>query len=205
MFPFSPFCIFLPFLLIPHFPYVHPSIVLCSAGLTGFLLAHLANKPSSNPQIYHLKNIDHSTFHRPPSPSPSLASSSSSSLSSLVSSTSCWYSPSVWPSGEECCQYILWALVAAYLLFFFTSSFLVFVSDHPTTCHSGPHHTPMQGPSPQPGVSFPSQAPTDSQCKSISKCLGTNDHIPLLKAALTVFTPSRGVKNGLSWLFMYVL
>lgn len=159
VFSFSPFHVFLSFLLRPlcQFTCTHPS----SSGTPWFISAHF---PSFSPQIYHLKNLDHSTSHQP---SPSSSSSSSSS-----SFPSCWYFPSVWPSCEECCQYILWALVAAYLILFFTSSFLVFFSDHPTTCHCGPHHTPTQGPGPHLQVPPPSLGPTDSQCKSISLCLG---------------------------------
>ncbi|CAB1429017.1 unnamed protein product [Pleuronectes platessa] len=113
-----------------------------------------AHSPSSRPPIYHLKHLDHSSSH-------SHSSSSSSSSSSSFSSSSCWYSPSVWPSGQEIVQYILLALVAAYLLLFFIFSFLVFFSDQPTICYCGPHQTPTQGPSPQHGLPLP----TKSQCK----------------------------------------
>ncbi|KAG8006321.1 Calcium/calmodulin-dependent protein kinase type II subunit beta, partial [Nibea albiflora] len=98
--------------------------------------------PSTDPQIYYLKDLVHSISRRPPSPSSSFSSSSSSSSSSP---SSCWYSPSVWPSREECCQYILGALVTAYLLLFFTSSFLVFFFDHPATCHCDPPSHPHAG------------------------------------------------------------
>ncbi|TKS92585.1 Calcium/calmodulin-dependent protein kinase type II delta 2 chain [Collichthys lucidus] len=124
-----------------------------------------AHSPSADPQIYHLKDLVHSISRQPPSPSSSFSSSSSSSSSSPSSSSSCWYSPNVWPSREECCQYILWALVTAYLLLFFTSSFLVFFFDHPATCHCDPHHTPTQGPGPQLGVPLPSPGPTNSQSR----------------------------------------
>lgn len=143
------------------FPSIHFFVFLWTPC---FISAHSS---SPSPQIYHLKDLDHSTSHRPSSPS-------SSSSSSSASISSCWYSPSVWPSGEECYQYILWALVAVYLLLFFTSTFLVFFSDHPTTCHCGPHHNPTRGPGPQHGVPLPSMGSNDSQCKSISQCLGRN-------------------------------
>lgn len=166
MFSFSPFHVFLSFPLHPLYQSIslHPSFPLHSSD---FISAHSC---SSNPEIYHLKHLDHSTSHRPSSPSSFSSSSSSFSF--------CWYFPSVLPSGEECCQYILWALVAVYLLLFFTSSFLVFFSDHPTTCHCNPHHTPMQGPSPQPGVPLPNRGTTDSQCKS--QCLGRNCKLPFI-------------------------
>lgn len=129
-----------------------------------------AHSPSLSSQIYHLKQLHHySSEHLCPPPysrSPSLSSSTSTSSSTSSFFTSCWYSPSLWPSGEECCQYILWALVAAYLLLFFTSSFLVLFSDHPNTCHCGFHHTSTHGPSPQNGVPLPSLGPTNTQCKS---------------------------------------
>ncbi|XP_047194670.1 calcium/calmodulin-dependent protein kinase type II delta 1 chain isoform X4 [Hippoglossus stenolepis] len=109
-----------------------------------------AHSPSSRPPIYHLKHLDHSSSHS--------HSSSSSSSSSSFSSSSCWYSPSVWPSGQEFVQYILLALVAAYLLLFFIFSFLVFFSDQPTICYCGPHQTPTQGPGPQHGLPLPTKS-----------------------------------------------
>lgn len=152
-----------------HCTNLYPSICPFFCLPLGFISAH---SPSSKPEIYHLKHLNHSTSHQP-SP-PSSFSSSSSSISF------CWYFPSVLPSGEECCQYILWALVAVYLLLFFTSSFLVFFFDHPTICHCDPHHTPTQGPSPQPEVPPPSPGTADSQCKSISWCLGRNCKLPFI-------------------------
>lgn len=158
MFSFSPFHVFLSFLLHPLYqpPSFHPTFCLPPPRFIS------AKSPPSNPEIYHLKHLNHYTSDRPSCPSSLSSSSSSFSF--------CWYFPSVWPSGEECCQYIMWALVAVYLLLFFTSSFLVFFSDHPTTCHCGPNHTPTQGPSPQLGVPLPGLGPIDSQCKSISWC-----------------------------------
>lgn len=120
-----------------------------------------ARSPCSRHHIYHLRHLHHSATQQPSSPSP--PHSPSSSFSS--SSSSCWYSPSVWPSGEECNQYILWALMAAYLLLFVTSCFLVFFSDHTTTCHCSPHNTPTEGAGPQQSVPLPNQGPSGSQCK----------------------------------------
>lgn len=142
-------------------PLIHPFIFSSSAPLDTHC-SILASAPSSNPNIYHLNHLDsyHST-----SPQPSSRSSSS------ASSSSCWYSPSDWPSGEECRQYIQWTLVAACLLLFFSSSFLVIFSDRLTTCHCDIRHTPTQGPGPQHGVPHPSMGPTDSQCKSLSSML----------------------------------
>lgn len=146
-------------------PSIHPSIFLCRT-LPCFVSP--APSPSFSPKIFHLKNLENAASHQQSrSPSPTHSASSSSSLSSS-SFSSCWYSPSVWPSCVECCHYILRALVATYLLLFFASSFLVFFSDPPATCHHGPHHTLTQGPAPHLGVPRPSMDPTDSQCKSVS-------------------------------------
>lgn len=145
-----------------------PSICIYSSTATPCFI--LALSPSLSPQIFHLRKTDHSTFHWPSSPSCSSASSSSSS---------CWYSPSVWPSAEVCCQYMLRSLVAAYLLLIFTSSFLVFLSDHPTTCHCGHRHTPMQGPDPHLRAPPSNLAPNSSQCKSTPLCLGILNKLQL--------------------------
>ncbi len=173
MFSFSPFPFaFLSFLLHPIHQCFLPSIFsFAFLWCPDFMLAQ---PPTSKSKIYHLKHLDHFTSRRPSSPS-SFSSSSSSS------SSFCWYFPSVWPNGEECCQYILRALVAVYLLLFFTSSFLVFFFDHPTTCHCEPHHTPTQGPSPQHGVPPPNLGTTDSHCKSISRRLESKCRFPFVK------------------------
>lgn len=134
-----------------------------------------AHSPCPSPKIYHLKCIDPFTSHWTsppclfPTPCLSCSLSSSSSASSFSSSfSSCWYSPSVWPSAEECCQYILWVLVPAFMLLFFTSSYLIFFTDHHTICHCGPHQTPTLGPGSQRRVPLHTGDPTDTQCKSSS-------------------------------------
>lgn len=131
---------------------------------TSTIQTHSVHSPSSSPKIYHLSQLQHGSFdHLSSSAS---RSASISSFTSSSSSSSCWYSPSVWPSAEECCHYILWALVGGYLLLFFTSSFLALFSDHSTTCHCGPHQTSTHGPNPQKGETLPIQGPADFQCKS---------------------------------------
>lgn len=184
---------------VPYHPSIHPSIFLCHT-LPCFVSP--APSPSLSPKIFHLKNLENADSNRQSrSPSPTHSASSSSSSLSSSSFSSGWYSPSVWPSCEECCHYILRALVATYLLLFFASSFLVFFSDHPATCHHGPHHTLTQGPAPHLGVPRPSMDPTDSQCKSVfppcfGQCCKLSLHLLLLKLS--------GRKETLKWISMFL-
>uniref|UniRef100_A0A3P8P9C1 calcium/calmodulin-dependent protein kinase n=1 Tax=Astatotilapia calliptera TaxID=8154 RepID=A0A3P8P9C1_ASTCA len=134
-----------------------------------------APSPCPSLQIYHLKHLDPFTSHLPSSscllPTPCLScslSSSSSASSSSSSVSSCWFSPSVWPSGEECCQYILRALAAAFVLLFFTSSFMILFTDHHTMCHCGPQ-TCSQDPGPQSGVPLSDSIDSQSRKQEIIK------------------------------------
>lgn len=155
------------------FSFLHLILLFTPPPSSDFSIS--APSPCPSPQIYHLKHLDPFTSHLPssncllPTPCLSCSLSSSSSASSFSSSiSSCWYSPSVWPSGEECCQYILRALAAAFVLLFFTSSFLIFFTDHHTMCHCGPRQTCSEDPGPQNGVPLSNCASIDSQCKSHS-------------------------------------
>lgn len=138
--------------------------------------------PSIHPPTTHTNNPCHpdtlAQVSRPSSPSSPCfwrehSGSYHSSFSS--SSSSCWYSPSVWPSREELCHYVLRALVACYLLLLFTSFFVVLFSVHPAA-HCGPYHTHTQGPQPRhPLGPLPSPGPSDMQCKfAQSEGEGTN-------------------------------
>lgn len=140
--------------------FLHVFNISISFSLSSLLYIHFipsssALYPCSSHQIYHLKHLKYSA-------SPPLLSHSSSSS---CSSTSCWYFSSLWPSGDECSQYILWSLMTAYLLLSIASVFLVFFSDHLTACHCDHQYTPTTGTGPQHRAPQADQGPTNSHCK----------------------------------------